>query len=404
MSQKAGSVFGGTLLITGSCIGAGMLGLPILTGIPGFLPSSLMFFIAWLFMLTTAILMVEIMGWFKKPVNLISMVEHTLGPVGKVLCWLLYLFLFYALLVAYISASGNHVSLLARDGFHTQLPNWAGSLFFLIVFGWMVYLGTKPVDHVNRYLMIGKIISFVLLVVLGIQYIVPRLLLHYEPKYALFTFPILIISFGFHNMVPVLMKYMKGDRKRVRKSIYAGSFLTVAIYLLWEVVTLGVLPIGDIRHSYKIDVDAAQALRIYLGSSWIGRSAQSLAFFSILTSFLAQALSLTNFLSDGFKIEHKERENVWMCLLALVPPLLFSLVFPDIFFQALNFAGGICAVVLFGIFPALMTWIGRYQKKNLLKDRVPGGRFLLILVLLVACVIFFDQLCTMLDFKLFPKP
>ncbi|QVL57828.1 MAG: tyrosine transporter [Simkaniaceae bacterium] len=402
--KKSGSVFGGTLLITGSCIGAGMLGLPILTGIPGFFPSSVMFFIAWLFMLTTAILMVEIMGWFNKPVNLISMVEHTLGPIGKILCWFLYLFLFYALLVAYMSASGNHVSLFIENTFRLPLPNWAGSLFFVIVFGWLVYLGTRPVDHVNRYLMYGKILSFVLLVVLGIQHIVPRFLLHWEPKYALFTFPILIISFGFHNMVPVLMKYMKGDRKRVRQSIYAGSFLTVAIYIIWEIITLGVLPLGDIMHSYKIDVDAAQALRTYLGSSLIGYSAQSLAFFAILTSFLAQALSLTNFLSDGFKIKHKERENVGMCFLALIPPLAFSILFPDLFFQALNFAGGICAVVLFGIFPALMTWIGRYHKGNMLSDRVPGGRPLLLIVLLIASLIFFDQLTTMLNFNLLPKP
>ncbi|MDJ0652390.1 MAG: aromatic amino acid transport family protein [Simkaniaceae bacterium] len=402
--KKSGSVFGGTLLITGSCIGAGMLALPILTGIPGFFPSSVMFFIAWLFMLTTAILMVEIMGWFKKPVNLISMVEHTLGPVGKILCWFLYLFLFYALLAAYMSTSGNHASLFLETTFHLPCPQWAGSFFFVGLFGWLVYLGTKPVDHMNRYLMYGKMISFVFLVILGIQHIVPRFLLHREPKYALFTLPILIISFGFHNMVPVLMKYMKGDRKRVRQSIYAGSFLSVAIYVIWEVVTLGVLPIGEIVHSYTIDVDASQALRTYLGSNLIGYSAQSLAFCSILTSFLAQALSLTNFLSDGFKSKPKERENIGICFLALIPPLAFSILFPGLFFQALNFAGGICAVILFGIFPALMTWIGRYQKGNLLPDRAMGGRFLLILVLLVACLIFFDQLTTMLNLNFLPKP
>jgi tyrosine-specific transport protein len=404
MGKQKGSVLGGTLLITGSCIGAGMLGLPILTGIPGFFPSFLMFFIAWAFMLTTAILMVEIMGWFKKPVNLISMVGKTLGPMGKVLCWFLYLFLFYALLVAYISASGNHFSLFMSNTLKLSLPNWAGSLFFVIIFGWVVYLGTKPVDYVNRYLMIGKILSFVLLVFLGVQFIVPRLLLHWEPKYALYTFPILIISFGFHNMIPVLMKYMDMDRKRVRKSIYAGSIFTFVIYLIWEVVALGILPFNDILHSFKIDVDAAQAIRTYLGSHFIGYTAQSLAFFAILTSFLAQALSLTNFLSDGFKIKHKERENIGMCLLALIPPLLFSLAFPDLFFKALNFAGGICAVVLFGIFPALMAWIGRYQQKHLLKDRVPGGRPLLIVILLIAALIFFDQLTNMLHLHLFPKP
>lgn len=401
---KAGSVFGGTLLITGSCIGAGMLGLPILTGIPGFFPSSVMFFIAWLFMLTTALLMVEIMGWFEKPVNLISMVEKTLGPVGKVFCWFLYLFLFYALLVAYMSLSGNHVSLLFGSTLHFSLPNWAGSLFFVLLFGWLIYLGTKSVDYVNRYLMYGKMVAFALLVLLGVQQIVPRLLLHFEPKYALFTFPILIISFGFHNMVPVLMKYMKGDRKRVRKAIYAGSFLTVAIYLIWEVVTLGVLPFQEIMHSYRIDVDAAQALRTYLGSSFVGYSAQALAFFSILTSFLAQALSLTNFLSDGFKVKQKEREPIGMCLLALIPPLLFATFFPNFFFQALNFAGGICAVILFGIFPVLMTWTGRYQKGLLLPDRVLGGRLLLLALLLIACLIFFDQITSLLNLNIFPKP
>ena len=402
--KKKGSVFGGTLLITGSCIGAGMLGLPVLTGIPGFFPSFFMLIISWLFMLTTALLMVEVMGWFKKPVNLISMVEHTLGPPGKILCWMLYLFLFYALLVAYMSLSGNHVSLFLLNTFQFPLPNWAGSLFFVIVFGWVIYLGTRPVDYLNRYLMYGKILSFILLVVLGIQYIAPRLLLHFQPKYALYTLPILIISFGFHNMIPVLMKYMDMDRKRVRRSIYIGSFLTFFIYLIWEVVALGILPYGDLLHSFHIDVDAAQAIRTYLGSNIIGYSAQSLAFFAILTSFLAQALSLTNFLSDGFKIKHQHRENIGMCFLALLPPLAFSTLFPDLFFKALNFAGGICAVVLFGIFPALMAWIGRYQKKNLLKDRVRGGRPLLILILFIAATIFFDQLTNMLQFHLFPKP
>ena len=44
MNEKSGSVLGGMLLIAGSCIGAGMLGLPILTGLSGLMPSLFMFF------------------------------------------------------------------------------------------------------------------------------------------------------------------------------------------------------------------------------------------------------------------------------------------------------------------------------------------------------------------------
>lgn len=385
------------LLITGSCIGAGMLGLPILTGLAGFFPTFIMFVIAWLFMTTTALLMVETLGWFDRPVNLISMVAHTLGPIGKLLCWLLYLFLFYALLVAYMSASGNHTAAFSTHALHVAFPDWGGTLFFVVLFGWLVYLGTKPVDHLNRLLMVGKIGAYILLIFLGLQYISPHLLFYSDPKYALVSFPILIISFGFHNMIPSIMNYMGGDRVRTRRAIWYGSIFAFVIYLIWEVIALGVLPIGEIHASYRADIDGAQALRNYLGSSVIGYAAQVLAFFAILTSFLAQSLSLVHFLRDGFKLSKRKRESVGMCALALLPPLCFSVLFPKIFYQAINFAGGICAVVLFGIFPALMAWVGRYQKKHLLNDRVKGGKPLLLAILFIACFVFLYQFLVTLD-------
>jgi len=404
MGAKQGSVFGGTLLITGSCIGAGMLGLPVLTGIAGFVPSFFMLVAAWLFMTTTSLLMVEILGWFKRPVNLLSMVSHTLGPAGRLLCWCLYLFLFYALLVAYMVASGNHASVAAGHYLHLAISDWMGTVFFVVLFGSIVYFGTRPVDHWNRVLMVGLVGAFALLIFLGIYYVTPKLLMHSTPKYALFSFPILIISFGFQNMIPSLMQYMGGNRKRVRRSIWAGSIFALVIYLVWELVALGILPMKLILKSYRMDIDAAQTLRAFLGSSVIGYAAQFFAFFAILTSFLAQSLSLVHFLRDGFKLSHRKREHIGMCFLALVPPLVFSILFPQIFYQAINFAGGICAVVLFGIMPALMTWVGRYHKKQLLADRVPGGRILLIVILLFAAFIFFYQATQMMDLSIFPKP
>src|SRR5271155_5572244 len=100
---RPGSVIGGILLVAGSCIGAGMLALPILTGLAGFFPSLIMFLSAWVFMTLTGLLLVEVNGWFDRRVNLITMAGHTFGKFGKTLSWVLYLFLFYALLVAYVS-------------------------------------------------------------------------------------------------------------------------------------------------------------------------------------------------------------------------------------------------------------------------------------------------------------
>lgn len=401
MSKKSGSLIGGILLITGSCIGAGMLGLPILTGLSGFFPSLLMFFIVWLFMTTTGLLLVEVNGWFSKKVNFVSMVEHTLGKGGKALCLFIYLFLFYALLVAYISGSGSLFSTLLQNGFHLEVPSWAGSALFVFLFGVVVYLGTRQVDLWNRVLMTAKIVFFLALVLIGARSIEPSLLTHKAPSLAIFSLPILVISFGFHNMIPTLTSYVNYDLKKVRKIILGGSLFAFFIYLIWEILVLGIIPLEGphgLITTFKLDQEGAQALAAVLKSPWITLFAEGLAFFAILTSFLAQALSLVHFLADGLKVSsEKKREPLGLCLLVLVPPLILSLIWPKLFFKALNFAGGFCAVVLFGILPALMVWIGRYRKKKSSSYTVPGGKALLIFVFAFACFTFLFQLLSSLD-------
>lgn len=407
MSDKPGSILGGILLIGGSCIGAGMLGLPILTGLAGFFPSLVMFFAAWAFMTLTGLLLVEVNGWFKEQVNLVSMYGHSLGKIGRTLSWVLYLFLFYALLVAYISGSGGLSATFFKKLLSFNFPSWAGSLFFVLLFGFVVYQGTRPVDLWNRVLMVGKILSYIGLVVLGMQFVKSDLLLHTKPSYALFSLPILVISFGFHNMIPSLTAYMKGDLKRVRLTILGGSLFALAVYLIWELIVLGIVPIegsSGIVDSYKNDLEASQTVTNILGLSWVATFAQVLGFFAILTSFLAQALGLVHFLADGLKVQHEKKENVWLCGLALGPPLFIALMYPQLFYKALNFAGGICAVLLFGILPVCMVWIGRYRKLAQGPYQVPGGKPLLLAILLFSLLIMFVQISSMSGASFIPKP
>ena len=389
--NRPGSLIGGALLITGSCVGAGMLGLPILTGLAGFGPAVIMFLIACFFMIGTGFLLVEVNGWFTKPVNLLSMVEQTLGRVGKSFCLVIYLFLFYALLVAYIAASGSICSSLVQSIFGFTIPSWLGSLFFVLLFGHVVYRGTRQVDFWNRVLMVGKILFFLSLIFVGVRQVDFFLLQRVDFSFSLYSLPILIVSFGYHNMIPTLTTYMKGDLKKVRLSILFGSALAFFIYLAWEFLVLGIVPLGGahgLLQTYCQDQEGAQALARFVSSPWIGLLAQGLAFFAILTSFLAQSLSFVHFFADGFKVSHEKKESRALCALALGPPLILSLIYPKLFFKALNFAGGICAILLFGVIPICAVWIGRYIKKTEGPYTLPGGKILLLLILLVGLFIF----------------
>lgn len=406
MAKKEGSLLGGTLLLTGSCIGAGMLGLPIMTGLSGFFPSLIAFFGAWAFMTLTGLLLVETNGWFSKRVNLVTMVGKTLGKKGKVACWVLYLFLFYSLLLAYIAGIGSLFSKILEQYFHMNFPDWGGSLFFVLLFGWIVYLGTRPVDLWNRFLMIGKIGSFLALVFWGARLVQPHLLERSAPEYVLFALPILVISFGFHNMIPSLTDYMKGDIKRTRLSIIFGGLFALVLYLIWQIIVLGIVPFGGekgILANLQQGQEASQAIMGVLGSSWASYFATFLAFFAILTSFLAQALSLSHFLADGLKVSYKRHEEAWLVVLTLLPPLFLAILYPNIFLKALNFAGGICAVILFGIMPVLMVWKGRYKQKIESSYQVFGGKFLLVTLFVIALFVAFFQLSQMFNAPYLPK-
>jgi tyrosine-specific transport protein len=404
--EKQGSVLGGVLLVAGSCIGAGMLALPVITGVSGFIPSLVMFMIAWSFMTATSLLLLEANLSVGHELSLISIAERTLGKWGRLICWLLFLFLFYSLSIAYIAASGSILEGIIADLFDIKFSSWVGSLLFTVVFGCVLYTGVRHVDYLNRALMVGLIVFYCVLVILGSLYIRPAYLATAHWKYSIAALPVLVISFGFHNMIPSLAMYMHGDRKRLRISILIGSLIPLIIYVIWEAVMLGIIPIegreGLLKALDKGEV-VTTTLREVVGKSWINNVAQAFALLAIVTSFLAQSLSLIDFLSDGLKIAKVGFNRFILVLITLVPPFILAFIYPDIFIKALNMAGGFSAVILFGIIPVLMVWTLRYTRKEDVNPLLPLGRLALIVIAAIAVGIFLVEGAQELGFSLLPK-
>ncbi len=389
--SKTGSVFGGILLIAGSCIGAGMLALPVVTGQGGFLPALLMFLIAWIFMTLTGFLLLEANLTVGHELSLISLVRNTLGKPGKLLCWILFIFLFYSLNIAYIAASGSILQTICADLFGIHLSLWMGSFLFTVICGATLLIGTRPVDYLNRLFMLGLILTYLLLIGLGSLYIHPTYLTESHWEYSLTALPVLIISFGFHNMIPTLALYFQGDKKRLCRTIFIGSSLPLLIYLLWEAIMLGIIPIQGregLAHALNQGEAATEALRAVVGKAWISTTAQCFAFFAIVTSFLAQSLSLVDFLSDGIRVSKKGGMRLFLVGITLFPPFVFAFLYPNIFIKALNIAGGFVATILFGVLPVLMVWILRKQPGTEKYKILKGGHALLLVILATAIGIF----------------
>lgn len=198
----------------------------------------------------------------------------------------------------------------------------------------------------------------------------------------------MIISFGYHNLVPSLTTYLNGDKKQLRAVIIIGSAVPLMVYVIWMALLIGIIPVegeGGFRQALNAGEMATQTLRNAVGGAWVTTAMHYLAFFSIVTSLLAVGLSFVDFLSDGLHVKKNTKGKLLLCLLTLVPPFVFAAVYPNLFFCALNYAGGFGAVLLFGILPALMVWAGRYYHHYSTADRmVPGGKPVLVTVILFA--------------------
>ena len=386
-ANDRGSLFGAMLLIAGCCIGAGMLGLPVISSVAGFKPSLAMFIVSWLFMTATALLLLEVNLWFKNDVSLITMAGRTLGVGGKIVAWVCFAFLFYALGIAYIAGSGELIVSFIEEFTTFSFPTWVGSLAVSLIFGCFVYLGTFAVDRFNRILMAGLVLTYLLLVVLGAPHVERSNLDYQNWSVIALIAPVMIISFGFHNMIPSLTTYLGGDIKRLRLAIICGSSLPLIIYIIWEWLILGLVP-TDRGEGFQQVVDegrmATEILKQAVGALWVGEVAQYFAFFAIITSFLGNSLSFVDFLADGLQVKKDARGKLLLCLLVIAPPFILSVLYPRIFLLALNYAGAFGAVILFGVLPALMVWSGRYIKGISGDKIVPGGKITLGAIILFA--------------------
>lgn len=358
-----------------------MLGLPVLASSAGFQPSSVMFILVWLFMACTGLLLLEVNLWFDEQVSIVTMAEKTLGRWGKSCAWGLFLFLFYSLMVAYVVGSGFLVSTLAQEIGGILISPWIGSVCITVLFGALVYRGTAEVDLFNRFLMLGLIVTYVLMIGLGLPHVQMGLLRHTNWGASTLVIPAMVISFGYHNLIPTLRDYMHSDVKRLRIIILVGSALPLVAYLFWQGVVLGLVPPKAFEGAIEEGQLVTRVLRDSIGSSWVTDLVEYFAFFAIVTSLLTVALSFVDFLADGLHIEKKPKGKVLLCGMVLIPPFLFAMLYPKIFLVALGYAGSFGAVALFGILPAMMVWAGRYRQHRQGSPLLPGGKYTLALVL-----------------------
>ncbi len=352
------------LLVAGTCIGGGMLALPVACAQAGFMPSIGSMALTWFMMTMTALCLVEVGFWMDKDdAHIVSMSKKLLGPIGRWVSWGLFLFISYASLVAYTGGSGqliaNAISMASKGSI--SLSHEAGCLIFTLFFGPFIFLSHYTLGKANTSLFMLMIVVYLFIIGIGISHVDVSLLSHINWSFAPTAIPLLLTSFSFQTMVPSLHPYLHHDKRSLRVAIISGTMIAFAVYALWQFVVMGSVPLEGsygLLEAYKKSEPATYSLGYATNNQSLSVLSTLFAFLSLVTSFFGISMGLYDFLSDGLNIDKKGRGTLILGSLVLLPSLYFAIRYEGVFLTALDLSGGFGDTILNGIIPIAMIWAG----------------------------------------------
>ncbi|MEH2051170.1 amino acid permease [Nostoc sp.] len=397
LNHQPGSVLGSTALIAGTTVGAGILALPAVTLPSGIVPSTSGLIAVWLYALVSGLLIAEVTlntmrTQGRLSIGFLGVVENILGKLGAQIAGGAYLFMHYALLVAYITEGGEILGVAAAKVWGVQiLPLWVGTTTFTLLFGGIMYLGReKFIEKLNSAFVGIVIVSFLGLLFLAGGHIQSAQLLFQNWSALGSAISVMSVALFFQNVVPLVVTQLEGDARKIRQSIFIGSVIPLIMFLAWNAVILGSVS-PDMLHGTsdgKTVFDPLQILRAGGAGEWLGVLVSIFSEFAIVTSFIGFVYGLLDLFKDiFFSAKGGFASRLPLYSLVLFPPMTLGMLNPSIFFTALDYTGTFSISVLGGIIPALMSWKQRQEQENsdsINQPLVPGGKVMLIVMIGVA--------------------
>ena len=331
-----------TFTLTGTIIGAGILGIPYVFAQSGFLLGLFWLVVLGAVMIFVNLSLGEVTLRTRGIHQLPGYAEKYLGPWGKYAMFFAMIFGIYSALLAYLLGEG--------ESFARLIPGDINPIFFGIAF-WVIMTlflrdGLRGLKKIETWGVIGII---VLILGIFIKFIpevqASNLLTINFPNFAL---PIGVIMFALLGFVamPELRQEIRGQEKLFRRAVIVGTLIPIFLYILFSSIFVGILG----KNVTEVATLSFGPLIIILG------------IFTMLTSYFVLSYSIR----DTFKYDFKSSSKVNFFFTSLVPLILYLLVSK---FQILGFVsilgiGGVVSGGLTGILIILMSKKAKAKTRN----------------------------------------
>lgn len=399
MQKQIGSI----LLVAGTCIGSGMIALPMVLAKIGILPSFLIMGLIWALCYYTALINLELNLQAEKGLPLGTLARLYAGKKSEYIGTLSLKILSYALVAVYIyGGTSIFQQLLGNSGIEMDFTPLATGL---AVISFLVLLfPLKMIDYVNRFLFIGLIGVFSLLIiglVSSLEWSNLPLISPQSMDWASWRIliPVVFTSFGFQVIFHTLTNYCEGNPAILKRVFLWGSLIPALVYMIW---TFGILSL--IYHhnpeAYQKMADGnldigglIQELSLIAKWSLIQLLVWWISILAIVTSLLGVGIGLVDSLKAMMTplVPWAKIRTGLAALITILPSYLVAILVPNAFISVLGFAGMILVVIAI-LLPLYLFWIMREGSTKKLHYSELEYRGLLILsgmagIIIIACEI-----------------
>jgi tyrosine-specific transport protein len=164
--------------------------------------------------------------------------------------------------------------------------------------------------------------------------------------------------------------------------VIVGIGSACLIYLLWQILIFTSLDPKELATCLREGKSIIYALQKNSTNRLLAPVIAGFSFCAISTSLLGVALSLIDFIRDGFSLIGRRCSRFKAIVLACFLPITLCFFDPAIFYKALGWAGGFGESYLNGVLPILLLYA--YKKYAQPKEKIWQSKSLLFFLLTTA--------------------
>ncbi len=355
-TRKLSIILSMSFVVTGNMLGAGILAVPIKTGLSGFIPSVVGIILMWALMLSTAIILAGQKSLTESETSdLPTFFQRELGTGGKWVSVIANMIILYGLLVAYISGAASVMGTLFGKSVPT--PLLMGGFFLVATF--FTLFGMNLMRKGNAVVMVLMWATFGVLVFFCAEHVNTSRLQFTDWHYLPASLPVVVTAFHFHNMIPSICRNMQFDQWAIRRAMFLGTFIGLIMNLIWVFVVIGALPLDGpgtdtVLAAFGQNQPATVPLSHILHSRSFTLFAMVFALLAMTAAYMANGTALCSFIRDLTSTHLHTSSKAVAFAIAFIPPLIISIVYPDVFLEAIGLVGGVGIDFIFGILPGVL--------------------------------------------------